>query len=105
MKTIGLLAALAMATAAPAMGMNSGRDHSSAQAQVYAASSSVVSTTEQPCRRTVDRFGNVRVVCPTMRQARAAWFARRPGRGNFVVFVRDGRGFRVWRSWSPPRRR
>ena len=103
MKRIGLLTALAMATAAPAMAMNSGRD-SSVQAQVYATGSSVVSITEQPCMRRVDRFGNIHVICPTLRQARAAWFARRPGRGNFIVSYRSGRGVRVWRSWSPRRR-
>ena len=44
MRTIGLLATLAMATAAPAMAMNSGRDHQRlVPAQVYAASTSAVS--------------------------------------------------------------
>ena len=104
MKKIGFLTALAMATAAPAMAMNSGPD-SSVQAQVYAVSPSVVSSTDQPCTRRVDRFGNVHVICPTLRQARAAWFMRRPGNRNFVVSYRSGRGLRVWRSWSPGRRR
>jgi hypothetical protein len=107
MKTIGFLAAaLAMATAAPAMAMNGRPDHSSSQTQVYAASASVLSRTAQPCVRRVDRFGNIHVMCPTLRQARAAWFARRPFYPrNFVVHYRDGDGrVRVWRQWTRPGR-
>lgn len=104
MRTIGFLAALAMATAAPAMAMNSGRDNSPTRAQAY-VDSPTVAAVEQPCVRRVDRFGNIHVICPTMRQARAAWMMRRPSnRGNFVVYYRDGRGVRMWRSWSPRRR-
>ena len=107
MRTIGLLATLVMAaTAAPAMSMNSGRGHQSlAQTQVYTASPSAVSSAAQPCRRTVDRFGNIRIVCPNRWAARAAWRGRRRSYPrNFAVLYRDGGRLRVWGQWSPRRR-
>jgi len=94
-----------MAAAARAMPMNSERGHDLAQAQVFAANSTVVASTAQPCRRVVDRFGNVRVICPNRRAARAAWFGRRRGfRHNFAVFYRDGGRLKVWGQWRPARR-
>jgi len=107
MRTIGLLATLAMATAAPAMAMNSGRDHQRlVQAQVYAASTSAVSSAAQPCRRTVDRFGNIRIVCPNRWAARAAWRGRRRSYPrNYMVLYRDGGRLRLWGQWRPPVRR
>jgi hypothetical protein len=107
MRTIGLLAALAMATAAPAMAMNSERGHQNlGQAQVFAASSSAVSSTAQPCRRVVDRFGNIRIICPNRWAARAAWRGRRRSYPrNFMVLYRDGGRMRVWGQWRPPVRR
>lgn len=105
MKKIGLLAALVMATATPAMAMTSGLNHQGVgPTAVSAASTSGASAAPEQCVRRLDRFGNVRVICSNLREARLAWGARRPTRGNFVVFYHDGRNFRVWRSWSPPRR-
>lgn len=90
MKTIELLAALAMATAAPAMG----------RAMTGA------STAPEQCVRRVDARGNISVICPNVREARAAWGARRPSyRGNYVVYYHDGRSMRMWKSWTRPMRR
>jgi len=106
MRTIGLLTALAMAAAARAMPMTSERDHATVvQPQVLADSPSVAPSTAQPCRRQVDRFGNIRVICPNRRLARAAWLSRRRSyRNNFAVFYRDGGRLKVWGQWSPRRR-
>jgi hypothetical protein len=83
MKKLELLAALAMAAATPAIAsaMNSGRE-----------------TAPQACVRRVDARGNVRVICPDVRSARAAWTARgHDHRGNYVVYYNHGKQVREWR--------
>lgn len=108
MKMIGLLAALAMASAAPAMAMTSGVNHHGVgQSAAYAASSTVTTTAPEQCVRRIDARGNIQVICPNVREARMAWGARRPSyRGNYVVYYHDGRNVRMWKSWTrPPVRR
>jgi hypothetical protein len=86
MRTLGFLAALALATAAPAMAMSSAPSSASMSAR--------------QCLRRVDARGNIRVICPNMTEARAAWIARRASYpGNYVVYYRDGTGVREWRRW------
>ena len=76
MTTIGLLAGLALAISAPA--------------------------TAKPtqCVRTVDRAGNIRVVCPNINEARAEWATRHPTyAGNYVVYYQNGKTVKEWKHW------
>ena len=81
MRALGLLTALAIAAAGPAMAMNE------------------ESHPAQQCVRRIDAFGNVRVICPDVNAARAAWIARQQNyRGNYVVYYQNGPTTKEWRK-------
>jgi hypothetical protein len=87
MKKLALLTALAFAAATPAMAMNSGHEAAAKQ-----------------CVRRVDAVGNVRMICPNLGEARAAWTARRHDyRGDYTVYYNNGPKLREWRRMKHER--
>lgn len=99
MKMIGFLAALALASAAPATAMNSGRALSPANS-VSAASATVMPMKPTQCVRRVDAYGNIHMMCRNVNEARAAWAARRASyRGNYVVYYQNGKTMKEWERY------
>ena len=93
MRMIGFLTALALASAAPAMAMNT-----SAQNTLSAPSATVVSMKPTQCLRRVDAYGNIRMICRNVNEARAEWNARHTTYpGNYVVYYQNGKSLKEWK--------